>query len=70
MYDVTSRDTSVCTYEGTNYRVVVTFCSYHNFLYSYESKLYWPAGSKGLLHTTLKQGNSGINLDFFIKKML
>jgi len=50
--DVTSRDISVCTYEGTNCQVVVTSSHSHpNFLSFYESKLYWLAGSKGLVHT-------------------
>ena len=50
--DVTSRDISVCNYEGTSCQVVVTSSHSHpNFLSFYESKLYWLAGSKGLLHT-------------------
>ena len=50
--DVTSRDISVCNYEGTSCQVVVTSSHSHpNFLSFYESKLYWLAGSNGLLHT-------------------
>ena len=50
--DLTSRDISVCSYEGTNCQVVVTSLQMHpNFLAFYESKLYWLTGSRGSLHS-------------------
>eukprot|EP00092_Neocalanus_flemingeri_P026733 GFUD01028985.1.p1 GENE.GFUD01028985.1~~GFUD01028985.1.p1 ORF type:complete len:823 (+),score=177.04 GFUD01028985.1:158-2470(+) len=50
--DLTSRDISVCSYEGRNCQVVTTSSQRHpNFLAFYESKLYWLTGAQGLLHS-------------------
>merc|ERR1719369_2719209 len=50
--DLTSRDITVCTYEGTLCLVVVSSVQPHpHFLTLYESKLYWLAGSQGFLYS-------------------
>merc|ERR1719427_1868889 len=50
--DLTSRDISVCSYEGSNCQVVTTSSQNHpNFLAFYESKLYWLTGAQGFLQT-------------------
>ena len=58
--DLDNRDISVCTYEGTNCQVVVSSTQPHpNFLAFYEGKLYWLAGSHGILysHDIVEQTN-------------
>jgi len=58
--DLDNRDISVCTYEGTNCQVVVSSTQPHpNFLAFYEGKLYWLAGSHGVLysHDIVEQTN-------------
>jgi len=50
--DLASRDISVCSYEGSNCQVVVSSTQPHpNFLAFYENKLFWLAGSHGLLYS-------------------
>ena len=50
--DITSKDISMCDYEGRNCQVVTSSLQGHpNFLAFYERKLYWLIGEQGSIYT-------------------